>query len=66
MQNNLILEKKLEHIESELSNLKSIILSIVDYPQKKSVIQLKGLLKGVNFSDSEIEEAKKCLFSAKN
>lgn len=58
------MEKKLEDIESELKNLKSIVINLVQQPEHKKVVKLKGLLKGINVNEDDIEEAKISLFKA--
>lgn len=56
------MEKKLESIESELKNLKSIVINLAQEPEHKKVVKLKGLLKGMIVSEEDIEESKKSLF----
>ncbi len=59
-----IMEKKLEGIESELKNLKSMVINLAQQPEHKKVVKLKGLLKGINVNEDDIEEAKISLFKA--
>lgn len=62
MQANII-ERKIAMIEDEVSNLKSIVLEIVQQPRQKGIIKLKGLLKNVKIEEKDIESAKKSLFN---
>tara|TARA_Y100000310_G_scaffold332097_1_gene407012 strand:+ start:1333 stop:1530 length:198 start_codon:yes stop_codon:yes gene_type:complete len=57
-----ILEKKIENIESELKNLKSMVIGLAQEPEHKKVIKLKGLLKGIVVNEEDIKEAEKALF----
>ncbi len=57
-----ILEKKLENIESELYDLKSIIIKLIQQPEQNKIVRLKGLLKDIAVNEKEIKEAKKSLF----
>lgn len=57
-----IMEKKLENIESELKNLKSIVINLVQQPEHKKVVKLKGLLKGIRVNEDDIKEAEEALF----
>lgn len=61
---NAIVEKKLENIECELKNLKSIVINLSQQPQHKKMAKLKGLLKGITVNEDDIEEAEKSLFKA--
>ncbi len=54
--------KKIEAIEEEILNLKSVIIKISQLPKKRKVISLKGLLKGIKVDEKDIEEAEKSLF----
>ncbi|MBI2499686.1 hypothetical protein HYV88_05580 [Candidatus Woesearchaeota archaeon] len=54
-----LITKKIESIEKELSNLKSIIL----VKSKKNVISLKWALGKIKITEKEIEEAKRSLFN---
>mgnify|MGYP001559622277 CR=1 FL=1 len=58
------MEKKLENIESELYNLKSIMAKLIQQPAHQKIVKLKGLLKGTKIDEEEIDEAKKSLFKA--
>jgi len=51
---------KIENIEKEVLDLKLSILKDIS-PAKKSVISLKGIIKGVNITEEEIASAKKSL-----
>lgn len=62
MASTAIMEKKLEKIESELYSLKSIVINLVQHPEPKKIIKLKGLLKGIKVNEGDIEEAKNSLF----
>ena len=53
---------KIENIEKEVMNIKLSILKDIS-PNKKNVISLKGILKGVNITEEDIASAKKSLFS---
>lgn len=57
-----IMEKKLENIESELKNLKSIVINLAQEPEHKKVVKLKGLLKGIVVDEGDIKEAEEALF----
>jgi hypothetical protein len=52
---------KIETIEDEISDLKLFVLKKLT-PSKKNIISLKGIIKGVQISDEDIEEAKKSLY----
>ena len=58
----IIMEKKLENIESELYNLKSVIVKLIQQPEPNKIVKLKGLLKGLVVNEDDINEAKKSLF----
>jgi hypothetical protein len=53
---------KIEMIEKEIIKLKLSILKKLT-PSGKKVIKLKGILKGVDITDEDIESAKKSLYS---
>lgn len=53
---------KIETIEDEISDLKLSVLKSLT-PSNKNIISLKGIIKGVQISDEDIEEAKKSLYS---
>ena len=57
------MNKKLETIEDELYSLKSIIIRVIQQPEPKQILALKGLLKGIQVNEGDIEEAKKSLFN---
>lgn len=59
---NAILEKKIENIESELKNLKSMVIGLAQEPERKKAVKLKGLLKGIVVNEDDIKEAEKALF----
>ena len=62
METKTILEEKLENIESELYNLKSVIIKLLQIPEHDKIVKLKGLLKGITVNESDIKEAKASLF----
>jgi len=51
---------ELKKIESEIQVLKILVLQSMQIPKQKT--SLKGLMKGVNVSEEDIEEAKKAIF----
>ena len=53
---------KLESIEEELLDIKFSILKNLT-PSKKNLISLKGILKGIDISEIDIESAKESLYS---
>jgi len=53
---------KIETIEEEIVDLKFAVLKKLA-PSKKGVISLKGILKGIEVTDSDIAEAKNSLYS---
>lgn len=53
---------KIEAIEEEISDLKLFVLKNLT-PSKKNIISLKGIIKHIEISDEDIEEAKKSLYS---
>ena len=57
-----VMEKKLGEIESELYSLKSIILKLIQQPEQKKIVKLKGLLKGIKVTEQDIKQSKKSLF----
>jgi hypothetical protein len=57
-----IIEKKIENMESELKNLKSIVISLAQEPEHKKVVKLKGLLKGLVVNETDLKESEKALF----
>ena len=59
-----LLEKKIGNIELELQNLKSIIIQLIQKPEPKKLVKLKGLLQGIRVDDKDIKEAKSALFRA--
>ena len=56
------MEKKLNNIELELYNLKSIIIKLSQTQTPKKLVKIKGMLKGINVNDENIDEAKNSLF----
>lgn len=56
------IHQKLEEIEEEIYNLKSMIIKISQLSIEKKVISIRGLLKDVKIDETDIEEAKKSLF----
>ncbi len=53
---------KIETIEKEIKDLKLSILKRLT-PKDKKIISLKGILKGIDITDKDIESAKKSLYS---
>ena len=53
---------KIETIEKEIKDLKLSILKKYT-PTGRKVISLKGILKGIDITDEDIESAKKSLYS---
>jgi len=53
---------KIENIEKEVFELKSIILKKLA-PSKTKSISLRGILKGVKISNADVAHAKKSLYS---
>ncbi|MFH0729315.1 MAG: hypothetical protein V2B19_23605 [Pseudomonadota bacterium] len=53
---------RIETIEKEVSNLKLSILKNIS-PSQHKVISLKGILKGIEITETDIETAKKALYS---
>jgi hypothetical protein len=51
---------ELKKIENEIQVLKILVLQSIQIPKQKTA--LKGILKGVNITEEEIEMAKKSLF----
>ena len=56
-----LLYKKLNKIEKQIDVLKLIMAGAMQNKNKK-MISLKGLLSGVEISESDISESKKSLF----
>ena len=50
--------RRIESLESEIEKLKKWTLP----KRKKKIVSLKGMLKGIKFTEEEIKEAKKSLF----
>jgi hypothetical protein len=55
------LAKKVDMIQRDLDFLK---LSLTKGFQTKKVVSLKGILKGIEVEDEDVEEAKKSLFKS--
>lgn len=53
---------KIEIIEEEIFDLKLSVLKNLA-PSKKNIISFEGILKGIEISEEDIEEAKKSLYS---
>ena len=53
---------KIETIEKEVMGLKLSVLKKLT-PTKQNIISLKGILKGVEISEQDINTAKKSLYS---
>ena len=58
------INKKLEMLENEVSDIKSMLIRLSQFPQDKKIVSLKGLLKGIKVEDEDIEEAKRPLFKS--
>ncbi len=54
--------QKIETIEKEVMDLKVSVLKKLA-PSGKKVVSLKGILKGVEITDGDINSAKKSLYS---
>jgi hypothetical protein len=54
--------QKIEAIEKEVKDLKLSILKKLA-PTGKKVVSLKGILKGIEVTDEDINSAKKSLYS---
>jgi len=50
---------RIQAIEQELADIKKVLASEIENPQKT---KLKGLWKGINVTDEDIEEAKHAIF----
>lgn len=53
---------KIENIEKEVLNLKLSVLKKLT-PSAKKMVSLKGIIKGIDISEKDIEQAKKSLYS---
>lgn len=62
MASTTIMEEKIEKIESEIYSLKSIIINLIQHPEHKKIVKLKGLLKGIKVNENDIEDVKHSLF----
>ena len=58
------IKKKLNSLESELTNLKSMVLKLSQAKAQDKVVKLEGSLKGLSITENDIESAKKSLFKA--
>lgn len=58
------IKKKLNSLESELTNLKSMVLKLSQAKVQDKVVRLGGSLKGLSITENDIESAKKSLFKA--
>lgn len=56
------INKKLESLENEITNLKSMIIKLAQSPRQRDIVKLKGLLKGIGVDEEDIQEAKSSLF----
>ena len=56
------IDKKLEALEDEISNLKSMLIQLSQPSQNRKIVSLKGLLKGIKVDEKDIEKAKDSLF----
>lgn len=53
---------KIETIEKEVMDLKLSVLKKLS-PSAKKIVSLKGIIKGVDISEEDIEQTKKSLYS---
>ena len=53
---------KIESIEKEVMNLKISVLNGLT-PSKKKIVSLKGILKGIEITEQDINAVKKSLYS---
>jgi hypothetical protein len=53
---------KIETIEKEVMDLKLSVLKKLT-PSAKKIVSLKGIIKGVDISEGDIEQAKRSLYS---
>ena len=58
------INKKLEMLENEVSDIKSMLIKLSQSPQDRKIVSLKGLLKGIEVDEEDIEGAKSSLFKA--
>ena len=56
------INKKLEALENEVSDIKSMLIKLSQSPKDRKIVSLKGLLKGIKVEENDIEEAKSSLF----
>ena len=56
------INKKLELLENEVTDIKSMLIRLSQSPQNRKIVSLKGLLKGIKVEENDIEEAKRSLF----
>jgi len=56
------ISKKIESMNKEISNLKSMVIKLVEKKKPEKIIHLRGCLKGMHVSEEDIKEAKKSLF----
>ena len=62
METGVTMEKKLDNIEMELYNLKSVIIKVFQQQETNKIVKLKGLLKNIVVNEDDIKEAKMSLF----
>lgn len=55
------IRNKIESIEKEVFDLKLLVFKTLT-PSPQKIVSLKGIIKGVDITDKEIEEAKKSLY----
>jgi len=58
------INKKLEMLENEVSDIKSMLIRLSQSPQDRKIVSLKGMLKGIKVEDEDIEEAERSLFKS--
>jgi len=56
------INKKLEALENEIIDLKSMLIKLSQSTQNRKIVSLKGMLKGIKVDDKDIEDAKSSLF----
>lgn len=66
---NVLLQQKIQSLEKELKDIKRLFKESGAKKSKKKIVKkskplsIEGILKGVKFSEEEIEEAQKAIFS---
>ncbi|KHE93502.1 MAG: hypothetical protein K8F52_15775 [Candidatus Scalindua rubra] len=65
LSNTVDILHKIETIEKEVTDLKLSVLKKLT-PTGKKVISLKGVIKGIDVTDKDVNFAKKSLFQQRN